>query len=206
MQQHVYKKWLPPIENRLSDIHGWLEDMHAAKDFAAALHLMLESDNDDPVVIDALSTATLVRYSRCFTTGARERLRIEQLETAEPNDIDLHERLRGVRDWHVAHPVNRQEVHAVYLIFDPSPDATTGALGISSLSVADLALSPPEVAATERLCEKWIAWLTPKLVSENQKLIPLAQRLTRAEILALPSDEPSPEPNIHARRRQRSAK
>lgn len=206
MQHHIYKKWVPPIENRLTDIHGWLEDMHAARDFAATLRVMTDSEKSDPVIIDALSTAALVRYSRCFTTGARERLRIEQLQTATPNDVDLHEKLRGVRDWHVAHPVNQQEVHALYLIIDPSPEATSGALGISSLSVADLALSPPDVAATERLCEKWIEWLKPQLIAENQKIFPLTQRLTRQEILALPSDEPNPDPNIHARRRQKKTK
>lgn len=206
MAEHVYRRWTPPIETRLTDIHGWLVDMHAAKEFAEKLRIASDNENSDPVVVDALSTAALVRYSRCFTCGSRERLRIEQLVTATPNEIDLHDWLRGVRDWHIAHPVNLQEVHALYLIVDPSPEATSGALGISSFSSTNLALSPPYIDATERLCGKWIEWLTPQLIAENQKLVPLTQQLTRAEVLALPSDEPEPVSNIKARRRQSNAR
>ncbi len=202
MAEHIYTRWAPPAETRLADIHGWLSDMQAATDFAATLRIAADDEHSDPVVVDALSTAALVRYSRCFTSGSRERLRIEQLVTATPNEIDLHDWLRGVRDWHIAHPVNLQEVHALYLIVDSSPEATSGALGISSFSSSKLALTPPYIDATERLCEKWIQWLTPQLIAENQKLAPLTQQLTRAEILALPSDEPEPVSNIKARRRQ----
>ena len=202
MSQHVYKRWIPPVTHRITDIHGWLEDMHAAKAFALKLQALCESDESDPEIIDALSTAALIRYSRCFTSGSRERLRIEQLGAATPSDVDAHNRLRGTRDWHLAHPVNLQEVHALYLIVDPTPEATSRALGISSLSVASLALLPPDIDAAKQLFEKWITWLTAELVKENQRVLPLASQLTRAEILALPSDEPEPVQNIHARRRQ----
>src|SRR5437764_7327517 len=111
---HSYRRWTLPVETRIPDIHGWLQDIHSAKELAERLIQETEAENPDPILLDALSTATLVRYSRCFTTGGRERLSIRQLPSADGAEIELHERLRGIRDWHIAHPVNLQEVHALY--------------------------------------------------------------------------------------------
>ena len=198
----LYRRWKPPAETRLPDIHGWLEDIRSAHELASRLAHEFEAETPDPVLLDALSTAALVRYSRCFTTGIRARLSIEDLAIASPTDIDLHERLRGIRDWHIAHPVNEQEVHALYVILDGSPEATTGAIGFSSFSSVELPLQPFEVSAMLELCEKWIRWLSTQLTHENTLLIPLANRLSRAELLSLSKDEPQPNPNVRARRRQ----
>ena len=198
----IYRRWNPPVETRLPDIHGWLEDIHSAHELASRLSQEVSAENPDPVLLDALSTAALVRYSRCFTTGIRARLSIEELSTASPTDIDLHERIRGIRDWHIAHPVNEQEVHALYVILDGSPEATTGAIGFSSFSSVESPLQPFEVSAMLELCEKWIRWLNTQLIQEQTPLIPLANRFSRAELLSLSQDEPQPNSNIRAKRRQ----
>ena len=202
IENPVYRKWNPPVKTQLPDIHGWLQDIHSAHDFASRLAHELSLENPDPVLLDALSTSALVRYSRCFTTGIRARLSIDELTAASHTDIELHERLRGTRDWHIAHPVNEQEVHALYVILDGSPWATTGAIGFSSFSSVNLHLQPFEVSAMLALCEKWIGCLNVLLIQEQTPLIPLANRLSRAELLALSKDEPQPNSDIHARRRQ----
>jgi hypothetical protein len=157
----------------------------------------------DHTLIDALSTAALIRYSRCFTTGIRERLDISQLLSASEADREFHERIRGIRDWHIAHPVNQQEAHALYVIIDEATGATTGALGFSSQSSVDATLLPNEVEALLELCTKWMEWLNGELVAENLRLMPLASLLTRQQLLALPQGEPQSNPNIRAKRRQR---
>lgn len=198
----VYRRWNPPVETRLPDIHGWLQDIHSAHELASRLSHDLRMENPDPVLLDALSTSALVRYSRCFTTGIRARLSIEQLPTASPTDNVLHEKLRGIRDRHIAHPVNEQEVHAVYVILDDSPEATTGAIGFSSFSSANLHLQRSEVSAMLELCEKWIDWLNAQFIQEQMPLIPLVNGLSRNELLSLPQDEPQPNSNIWAKRRK----
>ena len=190
------------MHTRLPDIHGWLEDMHSARELVQRLIQNLEQSETDRVVGEALSCAALVRYSRCFTTGSRERLTIAQLASATETDINIHERLRGVRDWHLAHPVNEQEVHAFHVILDGESNATTGAIGFSSLSSAEPTLRMEEAHAVVQLCEKWIAWLTQIFVDEQALLLPLANELSRDQLLLLPQDEPEPNQNIRARRRQ----
>lgn len=198
----IYRRWDPPVETHLGDIHGWMEDIHCTHDFASRLRDELAKDNPELVLLDALSTAALVRYCRCFTTGIRARLSIEGLPSASAEDITFHERVRGIRDWHVAHPVNEQEVHALYVILDGSPGATTGAIGFSSFCSAEGVLQPFEVDTMLGLCEKWLRWLSSQLMQEEMSLRPRVSLLPREELLALPNDEPEPNPNIRAKRRQ----
>lgn len=198
----IYRRWTPPFETRVPDIHGCLQDIQSSQELATRLLAELNAENPDPVLLDALSTATLVRYSRCFTSGIRVRLSIEELPTATPADVELHERLRGIRDWHIAHPINKQEVHALYVILDGSPTAMTGAIGFSSFSSVESPLEPSQASAMLELCVKWTDWLKIQLVHAQEPLIPYANRLSRAELLALPQDEPRPNSNIRAKRTQ----
>jgi len=198
----IYRRWNPPNETRLPDIHGWAQDIQSARELANRLSQEFSAENPDLVLLDALSTAAVVRYSRCFTTGIRARLSIEELTAASPAEIDLHQRVCDVRNWHVAHAVNEQEVHALYVILDGSPEATTGAIGFSSFSSVDSPLQPFEASALSELCERWIGWLSTQLIQEQAPLIALANRFSRAELLSLPQDEPQPNPNIRAKRRQ----
>jgi hypothetical protein len=199
---HSYRRWTPPVASRIPDVTGWLQDMHSAQELAERLIREAGAEPPDPVLLDALSTATLVRYSRCFTTGIRERLSIANLPSTTETEVELHERLRGIRDWHIAHPVNQQEVHALYVILDEAPGATTGAIGFSSLSSTQLSLLPFEAKEMLELCSKWIVWLNEQLIQENTRLMPYANKLSRDELLSLPQDEPQSNTNIHARRTQ----
>ncbi len=203
---HTYRKWTPPVSSRIPDIHGWLQDIQSSKKLAERLIQEAEAANPDLILLDALSTASIVRYSRCFTSGIRERLSITQLPSATDADTELHKRIRGIRDWHIAHPVNQQEVHALYVIVDESPGATTGALGFSSYSSAELGLLPFEIEGMLDLCNKWIAWLNEQLIQENTRLMPHAVQLSRDELLSLPQDEPQSNTDIHARRTQTQRK
>lgn len=201
-EKPIYRRWNPPVETRVPNIHGWLEDIHAAHDMATRLLHESRAENPDPVLLDALTTATIVRYSRCFTSGIRKRLSINELADASPEEIEIHEKILTIRNRHIAHPVNEQEVHALYVILDGSPEATTGAIGFSSYSSSESPLLRFEVSSLMELCEKWFRWLEAQLVEANTQLFPIASLLSRAELLSLPQDEPQPNPDIWASRRQ----
>lgn len=197
---HTYRKWAPPISTPIPAIHGWLDDISCSREFAERLMQEGESDRPETVLLDALSAAAIVRYCRCFTTGRRERLRIEQLPVATAAEIGLHERICDIRNWHIAHPVNQQEAHALYVIIDESPGATTGALGFSSCATAQIPLVPCEAREMVDLCSKWIAWLEEQLAQENTRLMPLAILLSREELLSFPQDAPQYNEEIRAKR------
>ena len=196
----TYRQWTPPVETPIAAIHGWVDDISSAHELARRLVQEAERESADLLVVDALSAAAVVRYCRCFSSGIRQRLRIDELPSASAADIAFHERIRRVRDRHVAHPVNQQEVHALYLMVDESPGATTAALGISSQASSLFALDSHEAQELVALCEKWIKHLRKRLAEENLRLMPLVQRLSREELLALPQGEPQANSDVDLKR------
>lgn len=202
MPDPIYRRWDPPVPTDIEDLHGWLVDLHAAKTMFERQSSLLDDDRSDPLLVDALSTAAVVRYGRCFTSGIRRRLSLDSLPNSTPEEAELHERIRGVRDWHVAHAVNLQEAHGLYVIVSPDPAGDPTVLGLSSQSTADLPLDRHEVVAAANLCERWIVALEKRLAAENLRLRPYLDGLTHQQLMALPGGEPTTNSNIRARRRQ----
>jgi hypothetical protein len=112
----------------------------------------------------------------------------------------LHERICGIRNWHISHPVNEQEVHAIYVIVDETLGATTAALGLSSQGSAQIPLEPSEAREVIALCDRWVEWLKEQLKLENDRVMPLVMPLSRKELLSLPEGEPQYNEDIHAKR------
>ena len=198
-----YRQWRPPVETTLSALHGCFEDLYAARSFSMRLVAELGNDPPDSMLLDVLATALFVRYCRSFTTGARLRLQLDDHPLLTQVDRDLHTRLREIRDWHIAHPVNLQEMQALYVAFDPDPTTTAGVIGITAISSTDLGITEKEAEAVSVLCQHWLDWLRPLINQEYMKLRPLADQLTREQLFALPSDEVEPNLNLRARRTQR---
>jgi hypothetical protein len=71
-----------PQAQTLADLTGISFDLETAHDFAAKLREMVGAGNPDFTLIDALTTAMLVRYSRAFTSGSRQSLKEEALLAA----------------------------------------------------------------------------------------------------------------------------
>lgn len=202
MGEPIYRRWTPPVPTEVEDLHGWLVDLHSAEEMFERQATLLDDERSDPLLVDALSTSALIRYGRCFTSGIRKRLDLDLLPNATASELDLHERMRGVRDWHVAHAINRQEVHGLYVIVNPDPNGLPTVLGLSSQSTSALPLDPAEVAAATQLCRRWVIALEKRLAEENMRLRPYLDDLTHSELLAMPSEEPATDANIKSRRRQ----
>ena len=200
---YLYRRWDHPEASIMEQLHGWLEDIDAARDFLARLSVELDKDEPDHVVVDALASAAVVRYARCFTSGNRGSLDpAEVAGSGESGASALHERVVGVRNWHVAHAINQQEAHSLMVIVHRAADAPQAIAGFSSRSARGLALEPPDVPAVIALCDRWREYLTQRIVRENVRLLPFCQQLSRDQLLALPEDEVQPNQNVNARRRQ----
>ena len=180
---------------------GYFVDLKAAQ---ACIEQLLEMTlaPDTLTVAEALSTAAVIRYCRCFASGIRQKLDINSLITASAKEIAIHDRMRGVRDWHVAHPVNQQEVHALHLIVNDDPNANDLVLGMSSYQATSRPLKTDEFRLALSLCSKWVTHVQDKVVEEQLRLKPYVDQLSRADILALPTMNPDTNSNIQARRTQ----
>jgi hypothetical protein len=176
--------------------------MTTARSFLQRLAKLSQESATDGTAIEAYSIAAVIRYCRCFTSGSRAKLRIEDLVSATTAEIELHTYMRGVRDWHIAHPVNQQEVHAVHLIVAPSKSGELEVRGASSFSAAAMPLDSVQIEHAVLLTEKWLSVLQKKVVDEQLRLRPYAHALSAAQLLSLPEKNPEPNRDIRARRKQ----
>lgn len=201
-QMESYRLWEPPVSHVLDTVTGHLVDMASAHTFLQRLAILSQGSETDGTAMEAYAVAAVIRYCRCFSSGSRAKLRIKDLETATSAEIELHDHLRGVRDWHIAHPVNQQEVHAVHLIVAPSRNGEFEVRGASSFSAAALPLDSVQAELAISLTNKWLDLLKKRIVDEQLRLRPYAQALSREELLALPERNPEPNRDIRARRQQ----
>lgn len=129
----------------LADLNGIAVDLSSANSLARTLQRHFESEKFDGEIVDALSTAILVRYSRPFMKGVRARLDTEVIETLSNTERSLHERYRAYRDKHIAHSVNTFEENIVVGYYNSEKFDEDGITSISvqhhrvmGLSSADL--------------------------------------------------------------------
>lgn len=83
------------------------DEIHIARKICKLVDGFHEDSDADATIIDALVTAAIIRYVRCFHhTGKRARLKVDDL----PDGLEgAHEYLKSIRDKHVAHSVNSFE-------------------------------------------------------------------------------------------------
>ena len=94
---------------RLADLSGILLDLQCARDFAQMLAAEFTATKTNWRLVEPLSIAAAVMYSRPFSGRVRHRLREEDLKILSSEQRAAHDHLRAYRDKHVAHSVNAFE-------------------------------------------------------------------------------------------------
>ncbi len=193
MSSLLYSRWRPTVETSLIDVEGQYEDMWNAYDFFD--RFIKEFNSKDFLLLDALASAAVIRYGRSFGPGVRARLNIEGLPDVTVAELELHTDLIEIRSKHVAHPVNRQETHAVYVGHSESGIGERQVTCVSSGTLTATAISIDVASAAQKLCMRWVEWLNQRRGEETERLIVVARELTTTEILALPTGPEQLNPN-----------
>ena len=133
----------------------------------------MKSDEFDPVLWEAVSSAVVVRYARCFSSGARDQLSHKLMHSAPDTLREAHEYFIAVRSKHVAHSVNDFEENDVTVTLrEDGDDISIQGFGAHHGRVMGL-----DFAAPERLSEV-AAWVlkhvNQEIKKEEQKLLPIA--------------------------------
>lgn len=134
-----------PEGARLADLNGVSSDLESAREMAQSLLKEMESDSTNWQLVEPYSIAIVVKYSRAFVTGVRDRLGEEELSGLSIEQRTAHDRLRAYRDKHVAHSVNAFEENVPRAYYCAERVQEEGITSIScghgrvaSLSSADL--------------------------------------------------------------------
>lgn len=120
----------------LADYTGIEHDLDFVVDLCSYLEEHPVAPSIEPVG-EAFSTALVVRYARCFTTGVRERVSDEIINSLPPEQRKLHDFLFKLRQKHIAHSVNAFEENRLMAFVSNRPEETE----VQSISVHHLRLA-----------------------------------------------------------------
>ncbi len=186
-------RFVAPEVRRLASLEGAEIDMCAVVDVCIRLEALSDISKSDVVLWEALSSAVVVRYGRCFNKGVRVSLPHNVILAASTEMETTHAFVSFLRDKHVAHSVNPFEENDVAVQIG---DHFVSSMEITSVTTAHgrvLGLSFDMPTQLKELAEWWLAWIrTEKEVERNRllayvKTIPL-KRLKRAPRHVLGTD------------------
>jgi hypothetical protein len=171
-----------PEALRLASLGGIEQDLQGVIDYCRIMTERLNSSNFSYIENEAISSAAIIRYARCFVTGKRDRLRSELLSAAEPSMQALHKRIMAMRDRHVAHSVNPFEENAVTVEISVHFTSSEEIRSVHTAHwrIGGLSLSEPE--DLRELAEWVLAKVREEKASEQARLLPLVQRRPLAEL------------------------
>src|SRR5262245_11164901 len=115
----------------LADLNGAKLDLESVLRLSKFLKDRFASENLSLEVVDAFSTAILVRYSSPFMSGVRERIGENILEDLTQPQQKLHQKFFAWRSKHIAHSVNPFEDNRVVAYFNEEMVLTEGIQSIS---------------------------------------------------------------------------
>ena len=185
----------------LADLTGIQVDLATARDFAQMLKKIFESKKPDWNLVDPLSTAVLVRYSRLFVTGVRARLGEEALQTLSGPQREKHIRLRAFRDKHIAHSVNAFEDNQPVARYWVERVKEEGITSVECNHTRIAGLSSDDVEAVIELTTVMLSYVDARLKEEKAKVLEIVRKMPAEEVLSGSKGPRHPDmKSIHKRR------
>ena len=186
----------------LADLTGIQVDLATARDFAKMLDKVFESEKPDLSLVDPLSTAILIRYSRPFVTGVRARLGEGALQHLSVPQRQKHDQLRAFRDKHIAHSVNAFEENQPVARYWIERVEEEGITSVECNHTRVSGLSSADVEAVIELTTAMLTYVDSRLKEEKAKVLEIVRKMPTKKILSKGSKSPQlPDPkNIHKRR------
>ena len=184
MANHTWVDLHIPEAARLADLSGILWDLRQAQGFAKLLESEFGGAKPNWQLVEPLSIAAAVMYSRPFLGGVRHRLGEEDLKILTLEQRHAHDHLRAYRDKHVAHSVNPLEENIPRANYCTERVKEEGITGISYGGGRVVSLSGPDVAAIIELTTLLQGHIQSQIAAEQARLLPIVRSLPLEQILA----------------------
>ena len=168
----------------LADLTGVQVDLQTAKEWALKLQEMLSADRPDYSLVDPLSTAILVRYSRAFVTGVRQHLGEEALRRLTDIQRNNHAFLRALRDKHIAHSVNCFEESTPIARYWVERVETEGISDVSCNHQRVAGLSRGDLRAVVELADVFLEFVGERIKEEKARLLPIVRAMPLEDVLS----------------------
>ena len=192
-----------PEASKLASLESIKRDLEGVLAYCECLEEM-RVEPFDSLLWEAVSAAAVVRYARCFSTGAREPLDHNLLNSA-PQDIkEAHEYMMNVRNKHVAHSVNAFEENEVTVTLREDGDSLEiMGVGAHHGRITGLAFHQPEQL---RAVSTWVAAQVSQAIAIDRDAILAIARTHGAPAIkafGIPSLGETSTPDTAKRRRAR---
>ena len=181
MVVHSFIEFEMPEAQVLADLTGIRYDLESARSLARKLQSAMEGENPDYEIVEALTTALLVRYSRSFSGGVRKWPTEDALDALSEDQRNKHERLRDFRDKHIAHSVNAFEENQPIARYVEGREHSEGVYSIECHHGRVVGLSSSE---TENVIE-----LTTAMIEYVDRLLDVEKEALLAKVRSISFDQ-----------------
>jgi len=90
----------------LADLYGIIIDLDTAAQLCSKVIELSKTKTKDLIIEEGLVGAAVIRYGRCFTTGVRVRLGLEDLAELNAEELEAHNYFYALRNRFVAHSIS----------------------------------------------------------------------------------------------------
>lgn len=170
----------------LSRLTSIQHDLRSAHDLCAYLEnqFALAPNGWPPAeVTDAFSTAIVVRYCRAFVSGVRHGLGEQDLTVLTQEQRENHNRLRALRDKHIAHSVNAFEDTRIQARFCLERVNEEGVTSVGAAHYRVFGLSQQDLLNLKELCTALLAHLDRLIDHEKLALLLAIRAIPLQEVL-----------------------
>jgi hypothetical protein len=184
-QQVPIKKLDIPEAAAYADLVSITDDLEFVIRACERLHVkMVAAEAVDPVVARALWMSALVAYARCFKTGKRRRLTLEDVKALplQGDVVEWHWFLMNMRNKHIAHSVNPFEIVSVGAVVGTAG----GVEAIGHLSMHHIGLEEGGVDQTGLLAVELRKLVVDRIEHQRSQVLEAAQAFAADDLAKLP--------------------
>jgi hypothetical protein len=173
-----------PEAAELADLAGISWDLRSARHFADLLNEQYAAERTNWALVEALSIAVSVMYSRPFLGGVRRRLLEKDLAILNAAQRGIHDHLRAYRDKHVAHSVSELEENIPRAQYCEERVKEEGITSIAHASGRVASLSSADLEGVIELCGIFGNYIDELIDQEQKRLLPVVRAMPIDEVLA----------------------
>lgn len=169
----------------LADLTGIIHDFEKSREFATQLRGMFERNPPDFSLVEPMTIAILVSYSRPFTTGVRRWSKEDELLNLSSEQRDAHNRFRCWRDKHISHSVNVFEDNQPVARYWVERFDDEGFTSVSCNSSQLIGMSLCDIQMVIDLATHFISRLRSCVKTEEERVLKAIRLLPKQQVLSM---------------------
>ena len=195
-----------PEAEVFADLTGIRYDLVSARSLARKLQSVMEGGEPDYELVDALTTAILVRYSRPFSGGVRRWPAEDALKELSEGQHQKHERLSDFRDKHIAHSVNAFEENQPIARYVEGREYLEGVYSVECHHGRIVGLNSSETEGVIELTTAMIEYVDSLLGVEKEALLAKVRSISLEHLLLKRKRRTPLSPGVDIRRPRRKSR